>query len=97
MNGVRWTGRVLVLVASLCVVAAWIRVWIAHQEDVNRARFAMGPDAKVPAFDPEKLVNPDIMPMYTLDWYVLALATGIPGLICIVMTWRRAHKQKDAV
>jgi peptidoglycan/LPS O-acetylase OafA/YrhL len=89
MRWLRSIGRGLVGVAALFVLAAWLAVWSQHRDEVRRQRFAFGPDARVPAFNPVNLVNPEAMPVPACAFYICAFAAVVPGLVCLILARRK--------
>ena len=98
MRGVRWFGRVLLCLTALFVLAAWYMVLLDHQHEVKRLRMAWGQNAEVPSFNPLNLVNPTTLSINAWGFYVFAFASGIPGLVCLILAWKPARKcpSKDA-
>ncbi len=83
---VRWIGFVLIGLARLSIMAAWYSAWSQYRREVEHYRFVWGPEAKAPAFNPYCLANPAEMSLNTASHYILALATGVPGFLCVLLT-----------
>jgi hypothetical protein len=93
MRVLKWTGRGLIAVAVLFVLGAWYDVWSDHRDEAERVRFVFGRDADVPSFNPLDLFNPATMPLGAKSWYILALATAVPGLVCLILSLRRTAER----
>jgi len=96
MRRLRRVGYILLILAVLCVAAAWYGVWSEHRREVQRLRLVWGQDTEVPWFNPLRLVDPRGMPLEAWEGYIFALALGVPGLLCIVVTRRRAGPRRNS-
>lgn len=92
MRSLRVTGLILLSLGLIAVVVAWVVVWYEYQQNVEMRRFAMRPDAKVPPFDPFQFVNPATMPLNAVECYILAVAVGIPGIVCLALSRRMSNR-----
>ena len=89
----RRIGVLLVAMALLAIGAAWYSAWSEYRRGVEHHRFIWGPESKAPAFNLGIAVNPAEMSLNTVSYYILAAAIGIPGLLCILLTWRPRNRK----
>ena len=53
----KWAARILLALAAACMLTSLYMAWSVHREEVERVRFALGPNATTPGFKVEQLAE----------------------------------------
>jgi hypothetical protein len=81
----------LLLLAILSIVGAWCAAVRNYYESVATHRIAWGRDGKEPRFRITSLIVPDPGALNVIEFYIIAAALGVPGLLGLWLT--RGHKK----